>query len=123
MMKIKLLELHFTVCQIADLSAIDWSAPFSFVAKTDEEWSLVCPQEYVPAVTLEREDGWRAMRIEGTLDFSLVGILARLTETLAQKKIPVFAVSTYNTDYILVKHEKVPLAIEALNAANWDVEG
>ena len=68
---------------------------------------------------MKREDGWRAMRIEGVLDFSLVGVLARLADTLALQKIPIFAVSTYNTDYVLVKQENLSAAIRVLEAAGW----
>ena len=121
-MKLKLLDPHFTVCQVPDLGAVNWDAPFCFAAGTDEECSLVCPEEHVPECTLAREDGWRAMRIEGVLDFSLVGILARIAATLAEQKIPIFAISTYNTDYVLVKQEKLCDAIKALESAGWTFE-
>ena len=118
-MKLKLLDPHFTVCQVPDLGAVNLDAPFCFTARTDEECSLVCPEEYVPDCTLAREDGWRAMRIEGVLDFALVGILAKIAHCLAERKIPIFAVSTYNTDYVLVKQEKLSEAIVSLEAAGW----
>ena len=66
-----------------------------------------CETAHAPARTLEREDGWRGFRIEGTLDFSLVGILSKLSGILAEAEIGIFAVSTYDTDYILVKAEKL----------------
>ena len=69
----------------------------------------MCPECIAPQNALVRDDGWRAMRIEGILDFSLVGILAKLAGVLANQQIPVFAVSTYNTDYLLVKKDKLPL--------------
>ena len=69
----------------------------------------MCPECFAPQNALVRDDGWRAMRIEGILDFSLVGILAKLAGVLANQQIPVFAVSTYNTDYLLVKKDKLPL--------------
>ena len=122
MMKLKLLESHFTVCKITDLSAIDWNAPFCFAARTDEECSLVCSEAYVPVNVLTRDDGWRAMRIEGVLDFSLVGILAKLAGLLAEHQIPIFAISTYNTDYILLKREKLAEALQVLRAEGYEVE-
>ena len=72
--------------------------------------------------TLEKELGWRAFRIEGVLDFSLVGILAKLTGILAERKIPVFAVSTYNTDYLLIKKEKMPFVLQALRENEYETE-
>lgn len=121
-MKLKLLDPHFTVCQVPDLGAVNLDAPFCFAARTDEECSLVCPEEHVPECALTREDGWRAMRIEGVLDFSLVGILAQLANTLAEQQIPIFAVSTYKTDYVLIKQEKLSAAVRALEAAGWTFE-
>lgn len=76
----------------------------------------------MPECALTREDGWRAMRIEGVLDFSLVGILAQLANTLAEQQIPIFAVSTYNTDYVLIKQEKLSAAVRSLEAAGWTFE-
>ena len=121
-MKLKALKHHFTICQIVDMSAVDWNAPFCFAARTDEECSLVCPQEYVPADAIRRDDGWRALRIEGVLDFSLIGILARISSLLAQNEIPVFAVSTYNPDYSLVKQEKWLAALDVLSSSGYDIE-
>jgi len=121
-MKIKLLEPHFTICKVAQMGAVDWNAPFCFAARTDEECSLVCPEAYVPQDVLVREDGWRAMRIEGVLDFSLVGILAKIAGLLAEHQIPIFAVSTYNTDYVLLKKEQLPAALEALRTGGYEIE-
>ena len=76
-----------------------------FCGKTDEELSLVCLTKDVPAAAEPRDDGWKAFRIQGVLDFSLMGILSKLSGILAENHIGIFAVSTYNTDYILVKKE------------------
>jgi len=121
-MKIKLLEPHFTICKVAQMGAVDWNAPFCFAARTDEECSLVCPEEYAPQNALIRDDGWRAMRIEGVLDFSLVGILAKIAGLLAEHQIPIFAVSTYNTDYLLIKEEKLSAALDALREGGYETE-
>ena len=120
-MKLKKLPYRLTVCKVADLSAINLSADFFFVGRTDEELSLVCRTEEVPENTVERDDGWRGFRIEGVLDFSLIGILSRLSTILAENKISIFAVSTYNTDYILTKAENFDRAMDVLAAAGYEV--
>ncbi len=119
-MKLKTLDAELTVCKAADIRDIDLSADLLFIGKTDEEISLVCRTEEVPARTVERSDGWRGFRIEGVLDFSLVGILARISAILAGNHIGIFAISTYNTDYILVKKEDFGRALEALSAAGYE---
>ena len=113
-MKLNIIDNKLTVCKVADISAIDLTADFCFIGKTDEELSLVCRTEDTPSETLERDDGWRGFRIQGSLDFSLIGILSKLSGILAEHKIGIFAVSTYNTDYILVKEENFERALEAL---------
>ena len=105
---------RLTVCKVRDLSGIDMTAGFFFIGKTDEELSLVCKTEDAPAETIERDDGWKGFRIQGTLDFSLIGILSKISGILADHKIGIFAVSTYNTDYILVKEENYDRALKAL---------
>lgn len=94
-----------TACKVSDISEIDVNANFYFIGKTDEEVSLVCKTEDAPLNTIERDDGWREFRIQGVLNFSLIGILSKLSGILAEHQIGIFAVSTYNTDYILVKEE------------------
>ena len=106
---------------MTDYSGADISERFCFVGKTDEENSLVCETSRVPSNTTERADGWRALRIAGTLDFALVGILADLSAVLAREKIGIFAVSTYNTDYILLKKDRLDDAVRALEAAGYTV--
>lgn len=96
-------------------------AEFCFTGKTDEERSLVCLTEETPDNTIQREDGWRAFRIQGVLDFSLVGILSKISGFLADAKIGIFAVSTYNTDYILVKAEDEMKALDVLAQAGYKV--
>ena len=120
-MELKTLPYHLTVCKVADASAVDFSKEFYFVGKTDEEFSLVCRTEDTPLHTIEREDGWRGFRIQGTLDFSLIGILSKLTGILAENHIGIFAVSTYNTDYILVKEEHYAHALRLLADAGYRI--
>ena len=113
-MKLKALPHALTVCRLADASELDLKKDFYFLARTDEELSLVCRTEDVPANTTDRDDGWRAFRIEGVLDFSLIGILSTISAVLAENKIGIFAVSTYKTDYILVKEENFDRALQVL---------
>ena len=120
-MELKKLPFSFSVCQVRTAECIDLTAPFCFVGKTDEELSLVCPTEYVPEQTVAREDGWRGFRIQGVLDFSLIGILSKLSGILAQEKIGIFAVSTFNTDYILVKAENYEKALSVLSAEGYTI--
>jgi len=120
-MELKKLPYDLTVCKIRDAAAIDWTQELLFIGKTDEEVSLVCPTAAAPADTLEREDGWNAFRIQGVLDFSLIGILSKLSTILAENGIGLFAVSTYNTDYILVKTEQFDQAMAVLAGAGYTV--
>ena len=119
--ELKKIPYKLTVCKVADISAVDINADFYFIGKTDEELSLVCRTEDTPPITTERDDGWRGFRIQEVLDFSLIGILARLSHILAENKIGIFAVSTYNTDYILVKEENFELALNVLEAEGYSV--
>ena len=120
-MKIVWLKKVFSVCQVCDFSKVDFGQEFCFAAKTDEEYSLVCPADRVPANTVACDCGWRAFCIQGTLDFSLVGILAAIAAILAERHIPIFAISTYNTDYVLTKEENVAKATQALRVAGYEV--
>jgi len=120
-MTLKILPFRMTVCKAAGIADLNLEAEFFFLGKTDEELSLVCRTEDAPAHTLEREDGWRGFRVQGTLDFSLTGILSRLSGILAEQGIGIFAVSTYNTDYILVKKENFDRALSALAAAGYTI--
>ena len=114
-MQLKTLENNLTVCKVPSTAEIDLSKDFYFIGKTDEEISLVCKTEDTPADTIECDDGWRGFRIEGVLDFSLIGILSKISGILADNKIGIFAVSTYNTDYILVKEENYMKALTVLS--------
>lgn len=116
-MKIKKINGDFTICKVADFSEVNFKAQYCFTAKTDEENSVVCLTEDAPADTVAREDGWRCFRIEGVLDFSLIGILAKISSLLAEENIGIFAVSTYNTDYIFVKKENETAALRKLQNA------
>lgn len=113
-MVLKIIDENFSVCRIEDPAAADFTDTYCFLCKTDEEVSLVCPTNAVPEHTLAREDGWRAFRIEGVLDFSLIGVLAGISGILAENKIGIFVVSTYNTDYVMTKEESFERAVAVL---------
>lgn len=118
-MELQLLNGEFTVCKTACADDINLSDDFVFVGKTDEELSLVCRADSVPVGALEREDGFCGFRITGVLDFSLIGILSKISAVLAENKIGIFVVSTFNTDYIFVKAEKLDDAVSALKSEGY----
>ena len=113
---------ELTVCKVASEASLDLGKDFYFIGRTDEEISLVCITGDVPDDTTERDDGWKGFRIQGVLDFSLIGILSKISGILADNKIVIFAVSTYNTDYILVKKENFDRAMQVLAEAGYEVE-
>ncbi|MBS5449769.1 MAG: ACT domain-containing protein [Coriobacteriia bacterium] len=120
-MEIEKLDCALSVCKVADYSLVDVEDEFCFTGHTDEERSLVCRTELVPANAIAREDGWRAFRVKGVLDFSLVGILAPIATLLADNGISLSAVSTFNTDYVLVKQESFERALALLDQAGYAV--
>lgn len=121
-MDLKIIDTDFSICKITDLSSVDLNEPFIFIAKTDEELSLVCDTEHIPKSVVTRNDGWKAIRIEGILDFSLIGILAKITTILADHHIGVFVVSTFNTDYIFVKENDLENAVAVLQDESYQFE-
>ena len=97
-----------------------FTLPFWSLTRTSDELSLVVPSEAVHP-NWNSEVGWQAMRIVGALDFSLVGILAAIAAPLAQARISIFVLSTYNTDYILVKAFQMEKAVDALRKSGFEV--
>ena len=120
-MELKKIDHRLTVCKVTELSDINLDTDFYFIGKTDDELSLVCRTEDTPQNTIERDDGWKAFHIQGVLDFSLIGILSKLSGILAEHKIGIFAVSTYNTDYILVKEENYETALTVLASEGYTI--
>ena len=118
---LQVIEPVLSVCKVLDYSQVNWKDYYVFIGKTDEEKSLVCSASDVPANIITRDDGWRALRIAGVLDFSLIGILAEITKILADSEIGIFAISTYNTDYILTREENFAKAIEVLTASGYQI--
>ena len=121
-MELLVLTEEFSVCKLKDYSQVDTDRPFVFIGSTDEEKSLVCPTRLVPADTLERADGWRAFRIAGVLDFSMVGVLAGISDILARNDIGIFAISTFNTDYILTRTAQFDEALRILGLAGCTIK-
>lgn len=120
-MNIQRLKQDFSVCQVADYSDVDVECEYCFTAATDAERSLVCPTDRLPPNPIRCESGWRAFRIQGELDFSLVGVLAKIAALMAENGIGIFAVSTYNTDYIFLKKENFDKAMTALSRAGYSI--
>lgn len=120
-MEIKKLNQDFSVCKVTDYSLVNLNAEYSFIGKTDEEKSLVCITGDVPANVIERDDGWKGFRIQGVLDFSLVGILSEIAGILAENSISIFAISTYNTDYVLIKKENYQKALDILEHSGYEI--
>ena len=118
MLNLQILPQPLTVCKVDGLEGFSMTGLY-FIGSTDAELSLVCETDRTPADTLAREDGWRAFRIVGQLDFALTGILSGIAAVLADAQIGIFAVSTYDTDYILVKAENLGPAVEALTRAGY----
>ena len=119
MLTLVLSEPELAVCRLAaDAEVPAWahSGALSSVTITQDELSIVCEAAHVPE-DVQSERGWRAFMVKGPLDFGLTGILASLAQPLASASISIFALSTYNTDYILVKETDLEGAVSALKQA------
>ena len=102
MMEIKKINHDFSVCKVADYSLVNFTGD-------------------VPANVTQRDDGWKGFRIQGILDFSLIGILSKIAEILAQNSISIFAISTYNTDYVLIKKENYQKGLNILKHSGYKI--
>ncbi len=121
-MTLELLPMTFAVCQLPLDAGVDTASPYMFFARTDTEASLVCESEKIPQNALRVEPDWRCLRVRGPLDFSLVGILSNIAGCLAEAGVAIFAVSTYDTDYILVKAAQLDRAVAALSAGGFRLQ-
>ena len=121
-MELQKLEHNFTVCKVDNIEQINFSREFIFLSKTDDEISLVCESDYVPPNATASKTGWKGLRIVGVLDFGLVGILAKIANILAEAGISIFAVSTYNTDYIFIKAIHFDKAIQTLTSNGYTLK-
>ena len=123
MLRIRALEGLYGICRLEPTAPVPpWASggEFSSISRTAEELSVVCPQRLVPESARSNPD-WRVLKVEGPLDFSLVGILSSLSTTLAQARISLFAVSTFDTDYLLVHEADFEAAVRALHDAGHAV--
>lgn len=115
-MELKILDNKLKVVKLKPneiVPEIVYKQEFYSITKTDEELSIVVNED-VNILSNVVEDNWKAIKIVGTLDFALIGILSKISTILAQAEISIYALSTYNTDYILVKDDKLEKAIKVL---------
>lgn len=127
-LKMSLLQDKYAVCRINRNERIpEWAyrGEFFSITRTDEELSLVCLQENADldefGEDAKCEKEWRILKVEGPLDFSLVGILANLSCIMKEAGVSIFALSTYDTDYIMVKEDKAEAALKALKEYGHEV--
>ena len=120
------LQLHSTILSIhsldidADIPAALLKLPLFFISKTHDELSIVCPSSF-ELHSLDTESDWQALEVIGPLGFSLTGIMANISSVLAKAQISIFSISTYDTDYILVKKQTAAQAITALKKDGYNV--
>jgi hypothetical protein len=122
---LSLLPDRYAVCRFDPHAPIpDWAtrSPFFTVTRTPDELSLTCPEADTPHDLAKCERGWRAFKLHGPFDFGLTGILASVLNPLAEASVGIFALSTFDTDYVLVKEENLENAIEALRRAGHHIE-
>lgn len=115
----------FAICKLGSAAAIpDWATAGDFfsITRTSEELSIVCRQDAVPE-GIPSERGWNCLRVAGTMPFSMVGVLASLTVPLASARISVFAISTFDTDYLLVKQKDLTAAVEVMRGQGHSIQG
>lgn len=123
-LKIRLLQGIYAVCQISNREKVpSWVEEKGFfsVTKTEDEISVVMLQDKI-SKEIKAEKDWRILKVEGTLDFSLIGILAKISSVLAENQISIFVISTFNTDYILVKEENIEKAMAVLNLEGYEIK-
>lgn len=120
-MELKQLEIDFAVCKLYSTNNINLEDDFVFLCKTDDEISLVCPIENIPADASDVEKNWKGLKISGILDFGTVGIIAKISNILAKQKISIFVVSTFNTDYIFLKGDFYLNAVRVLRNNGYTI--
>lgn len=120
---LKVLPDNIAVCRLPvkeDIPLWALQGKWFSVTKTEEEMSVVCDGNLVPNGVISEKD-WRMMKVEGVLDFSLIGILSEISTVLAEASVSVFVVSTYDTDYIMVKQNKLADALHALYESGYEI--
>ena len=121
-MRVRLLPSTYAVCRLDPREAVpEWPrGDFISISRTPEELSIVCDAASAPN-DVKAERDWRCFALEGPIPFEVVGVAARITSALADAKVSVFFVSTYDTDYLLVRSSAVDAAITALRSARFDL--
>jgi uncharacterized protein len=122
-LSLTILSGRLAVCRLpAEAQIPDWahSGELSAIVRTGDELSIVCEQTSVPA-QIKAEKNWRAFKVQGPLEFSQVGVLAALAQPLAQAGVSIFAVSTYDTDYVLVKEHSINQVVQVLRQSGFTV--
>jgi hypothetical protein len=111
----------FAICRLpADSNIPEWAgtAPFLSITRTGEELSIVCPADRIP-LEMQAEKGWICLQLDGPIPFSMTGVLAAFLEPL--KQVPIFAISTFDTDYLLVKEEFSDMTLQLLRQAGHEL--
>ncbi|MFV0413339.1 MAG: ACT domain-containing protein [Oscillospiraceae bacterium] len=121
MLRLQRLGMEFAVCKVQSISEVNFNRDFVFLSKTDEEISLVCEAGWVPKGAGPVETGWRALKIQGILDFGMVGVISKIAAVLAGEGISIFVVSTYNTDYIFVKEHNLQKSLRLLQESGYTI--
>jgi uncharacterized protein len=121
-LRVTVLPLRLAVCRLAPEAALPpWVAgPFTSVTRTTEELSVVCDDDAVPE-DVQAERGWRALKVEGPIPFEVTGVAAALVGPLAEARISVFLLATFDTDYLLLKEEVFEAAVAVLREAGHDI--
>ena len=122
-MNIKVLKDRYAICRLESEDMVPlWVDTKNFISitRTEDELSIVCIDKNIPN-EIKSEKGWRVLKVEGPLDFSLIGILSEISGILAKEKISILVVSTFDTDYILVKEENFEKSIKVLSDNNINI--
>ena len=120
---LKILDGHYTIHRFSpkkNLPTEVLTSSFLSITKTEDELSIVCDASIVLDTEVS-ESGWSCIKVLGPLDFALTGILAKLSVILAEAQVSIFAISTYDTDYILIKSEKLELAVRVLEREGYEI--
>lgn len=124
MLRFRALPERYAICRLDPNVAIpDWAlrpAELTSITRTTEELSIVCPVSHVPPNS-KSDAGWIALKLEGPFPFSMTGVLASFINPLSGNGIPIFAIATFDTDYVLIKHESWPIASTALESAGHKI--
>lgn len=121
-MRLSILPEAVAVCRLApDASVPAWArGAFLSITRTADELSIACDDDAVPA-GIQAERGWRVLKLEGPIPFEMTGVASALLAPLAAARISIFLISTYDTDYLLLRAETFSRALDVLRGAGYDV--